>query len=115
MRPSWRAYVVWTKLFGLASARCRNCGQNLTRDQAPRYPGGAADQVRACHQPQDREDAGPHSAADAARYRRRVDRMSAIFSRQLLFVIYSFVTLVICGEEFFSGSFTVAGVALLAS
>ncbi len=41
--------------------------------------------------------------------------MSAIFSRQLLFVIYSFVTLVICGEEFFSGSFTVAGVTLLAS
>src|SRR5271167_1901054 len=113
MRPSWRAYVLWAKPFGLVSARCRNCRQNLTRDQARRYPGGAADQVPAGHQPQDRKGAGPHSAADATRYRRRVDRMSVIFNRQLLFVIYSFVTLVICGEEFFSGSFTVAGVALL--
>jgi hypothetical protein len=41
--------------------------------------------------------------------------MSVIFSRQLLFVIYFFVMLVICADVFFSGSLTAAGAALLAS
>ena len=40
-------------------------------------PVQAADQVRAGHQPQDREGARPRRAADAARPRRRGDRMSA--------------------------------------
>src|SRR5215831_12321542 len=37
--------------------------------------GTGTDQVRAHDQPQDREGARPHSAADAARARRRGDRM----------------------------------------
>ena len=40
-------------------------------------PVDAADQVRAGHQPQDRQGARPRRAADAARPRRRGDRMSA--------------------------------------
>ena len=40
-------------------------------------PVQAADQVRAGHQPQDRQGARPRRAADAARPRRRGDRMSA--------------------------------------
>src|SRR5262249_10144292 len=35
----------------------------------------ASDQARACHQPSDREDAGPHRAGQAARGGRRGDRM----------------------------------------
>ena len=38
---------------------------------------GSADQVRAGHQPQDREGAEPRSSTDAARPRRRGDRMKA--------------------------------------
>ena len=40
-------------------------------------PVDAADQVRAGHQPQDRQGARPRRSADAARPRRRGDRMSA--------------------------------------
>ena len=35
------------------------CRQNSTRREAGRPPGRAADQVRACHQPQDRQGARP--------------------------------------------------------
>ena len=45
--------------------------------EARRPAGPAADQVRARHQPQDRQGARPRSPADAARPRRRGDRMSA--------------------------------------
>src|SRR5262249_27391513 len=37
--------------------------------------GCAADQVRACHQPANRQGAWPHRPADAARPRRRGDRV----------------------------------------
>jgi len=40
---------------------------------------------------------------------------SLIFSRQLLFAIYIIITLIVCAEVFFSGSFIVSGAALLAS
>jgi hypothetical protein len=38
--------------------------------------GGAGVEVRAGHQPPDRQDARAHRAADAARSRRRGDRMN---------------------------------------
>ena len=44
--------------------------------QAGGPAGRAADQVRAGHQPQDRQGARPHDTADASRYRRRGDRIS---------------------------------------
>ena len=40
-------------------------------------PVAAADQIRSGHQPQNRQSARPRSAADAARARRRGDRMKA--------------------------------------
>src|SRR6476646_11827020 len=40
-------------------------------------PSAAADHVRTCDQPQDREGARPHRAGQATRYRRRVDRVAA--------------------------------------
>ena len=45
--------------------------------EAGRPAGAGADQVRAGDQPQDRQGARPRRAADAARPRRRGDRMSA--------------------------------------
>jgi putative tryptophan/tyrosine transport system substrate-binding protein len=45
------------------------------RGQVCRSAGRAADQVRACAQPQDRQGDRPRRAADAARARRRGDRM----------------------------------------
>ena len=50
-----------------------------------RSSGAGADQVRAGHQPQDRQGARPGRAADAARPRRRGDRMK----RRELFVSFS--------------------------
>ena len=41
------------------------------------YPSTAADHVRTCDQPQDREGARTHRAGQATRYRRRVDRVAA--------------------------------------
>ena len=43
--------------------------------EAGRFAGAGADQVRAGHQPQDRQGARPRSATDTARPRRRGDRM----------------------------------------
>ena len=48
----------------------------ILKGEKPR-PAGAGHEVRAGHQSQDREDTRPGSAADAARARRRGDRMSA--------------------------------------
>src|SRR5262249_11751701 len=56
------------------SRRGRLRRQNLQRRQAHRPSRTAADQVRAGDQPQDREGARPHRAADATRPRRRGDR-----------------------------------------
>ena len=49
--------------------------QDLQGREAWRSSCGTADQVRAGHQCEDRQFARPHSAADAARPRRRGDRM----------------------------------------
>ena len=53
----------------------RLCRPDSQGREAGRPAGRAADQVRVRHQPQDREGARPRSAADAARPRRRGDRM----------------------------------------
>ena len=49
----------------------------ILKGEKPADPAGtAADQVRTGHQPQDREGARPHHSADAARTRRRSDRIA---------------------------------------
>ena len=58
-------------------ARRRLCRSHPEGREAGRPSGAGADQVRAGHQPQDRQGARPRSAADAARPRRRGDRMRA--------------------------------------
>src|SRR5262249_18524589 len=50
--------------------------ENPQRSQAERTPGGAAKQVRAGHQSQDRQSAWAHISTRASRHRRRGDRMS---------------------------------------
>ena len=59
-------------------------GTILKGCQARRSAGPAADQVRAGHQPEDRQGARPHRAAIAARPRRRGDRMNR---RELMFLL----------------------------
>jgi len=41
--------------------------------------------------------------------------IGVIFSRRVVFVIYIFVTVIACGEVFFSGSFGASGAGLLGS
>ena len=58
--------------YGTESQRCLSSSRHLCRThpqgrEAGRPAGRAADQVRAGHQPQDRQGARPHHAADAAR------------------------------------------------
>src|SRR5262249_54761680 len=53
----------------------RICRQDSARSETGRYPSRAADQVRADYPPDDGEGARPHHSADAARPRRRGDRM----------------------------------------
>src|SRR5262249_7157677 len=66
-----------TELCGLVSSCCQLRGQNTERCQACRFAGGAADQVRVRHQPQDRQDAWSDHSARRAGHRRRGDRMSS--------------------------------------
>ena len=58
-----------------APARGRLCRSHPQGREAGRPAGAGADQVRAGDQPQDRQGARPRRAADAARARRRGDRM----------------------------------------
>src|SRR5262249_6631572 len=75
VRRIGRSDVLWPKPSGPVSARRRNCRQDSARDEAGRHPGRAANQVRSHHKSDDREGARPRSAAQAARPRRRGDRM----------------------------------------
>jgi putative tryptophan/tyrosine transport system substrate-binding protein len=61
---------------GLVPARCRLCRSHSQGREARRPAGAGADQVRACHQSDDRKGARPRCAADAARPRRRGDRIA---------------------------------------
>src|SRR5262249_30825757 len=53
----------------------RLCRQDSAWSEAGRPSGRAADQVRSHHKPYDCEDARPRNSADAARARRRGDRV----------------------------------------
>ena len=64
-------------------ARGRLCRPHPQGREARRPAGAGADQVRAGDQSQDREGARPHRAADAARPRRRGDRMRRVRCRLL--------------------------------
>jgi nitroreductase len=55
-RRGW-SDVLWTEHPGPISAHRRNSRQDSARDEAGRYPGRATDQVRSCHQSQDRQGA----------------------------------------------------------
>jgi putative ABC transport system substrate-binding protein len=71
--------IVRAELARHVSAPCGVCGQDFEGRQAGRSPSRAADQVRARHQPQDRQGAGSHHPVHIAWPRRRGDRvMSAV-------------------------------------
>ena len=59
-------------------ARGGVCRQDSERRAAGQPSGRAADQVRTCHQPEDREDAWSRDSRELAVARRRRDRMSAV-------------------------------------
>src|SRR5262249_46770355 len=68
-------HVLWTKLHRTFCARGRLRRQDTARGQAQRYTSRAADEVRACCQFDYRAGARARSASDAARPRRRGDRV----------------------------------------
>ena len=79
----WREFAAAGGLisYGPSLTACLSPGRHLRRKdpqgrQARRSAGPAADQIRAGHQPQDRQGARPHRAAIAPRPRRRGDRMT---------------------------------------
>ena len=88
-RRSGRSDVLWSKFAGPVPARRRLCRQDSARGEASRHPGRAADQVRSHHQPDHCQGARPRSAADAARPRRRGDRIK--WSMPLLRLLKPFV------------------------
>jgi ABC transporter substrate binding protein len=61
LRGSDRAHVLWTKHPGPVAALWRLCRQDFARRKAGRYPGRAADQVRAGHQSDDGQGAWPQN------------------------------------------------------
>src|SRR5215510_10205866 len=81
--PCWRAYDLRQQHHG-----CLSTSWNLYRSdpegrKAKRTAGGAADKVRAGDQSQDRQGAGPRSTGEAARPRRRGDRIRAVLLQLL--------------------------------
>ena len=68
---------LWRRISRIDIRRAGDYVDKILGREARRPAGRAADQVRAGHQPEDREGARPRRAADAARPRRRGDRMSA--------------------------------------
>src|SRR5262249_6440838 len=75
MGRSGRSDVLWSKRPGPVPARRQLCRQDSARGQAGRHPRRAAEQVRSYHQPYDSQGARPRGAPDAARPRRRGDRV----------------------------------------
>src|SRR5262249_51041844 len=61
--------------YALISRGRRLRRQDFERNQAGRLTGDAADEIRTGYQPQDRKGVWPRNSADAARPRRRGDRM----------------------------------------
>src|SRR5262249_3342768 len=72
---SKRSDILWTKLAGPGAARGRLRRKDSARGEARRSPGRAADQIRSHHQSDHRQSVGSHHSANAARPRRRGDRM----------------------------------------
>ena len=82
-----RAFADAGGLMSYAAESCRQipecstlCGQDSQGYKSCRPAGSAADQVRAGHQPQGRQDTRHHSAILAARPRRRRDRITGAMS-----------------------------------
>jgi hypothetical protein len=73
---SRRPDVLWTGFPRPVPARSRLCRSHPQGREASRPAGAGADQIRVGHQPQDREGAWARSAGQAARARRRGDRMN---------------------------------------
>src|SRR5262249_5029059 len=72
---SSRPYILRTKPPGLVPARRRFCRQDTAWGKASRYSGRTAEKIRSRHQSDNRQGARPRSPADAARPRRRGDRV----------------------------------------
>jgi putative ABC transport system substrate-binding protein len=75
VRRCGRPDILWTELPGPVPARCWLRRQDSARGEACGPPGRAADQIRPGHQPDNRQGARPHRAANTARPRRRGHRM----------------------------------------
>ena len=77
LRRRRRPDLLWARFRRPVPARGRLRRPHPQGREAGRPAGAGADQVRAGDQPQDRQGARPHRAADAARPRRRGDRIGA--------------------------------------
>jgi putative tryptophan/tyrosine transport system substrate-binding protein len=75
IRGGWRAHLLRCEHPRDLSSGWILCGPRSRRSQACRPAGRAANQVRVDHQPQDCKGARPQRASDAARQRRRGDRI----------------------------------------
>jgi ABC transporter substrate binding protein len=74
---SRRPHIIWYALSRLVPACSPVCGQDFERRQARGSASRTADQVRAGHQPQGRQGAGPDDSAVCARARGPDHRVSA--------------------------------------
>src|SRR5262249_29204572 len=73
--PGWRPVKLRKQPDGYVSPSGNLHGSRSQRRKTRRPTGDAGHQVRVGHQPQDREGARPRNPTDAARPRRRGDRM----------------------------------------
>jgi putative ABC transport system substrate-binding protein len=73
IRPGWRPHQLRNQPARRLPPYGRLCRSHSQGREAGRSAGPATDQVRACHQSQDRYGARPHGAADHANDRRRGD------------------------------------------
>src|SRR5262249_49509461 len=74
---SGRSDVLWSELHGPVPARRGVSRQDFAWGEARRHPRRTADQIRSCNQSDHREGARPLRSRDAARPRRRGDRVIA--------------------------------------
>jgi hypothetical protein len=73
--PSRGSHVLCAKLPGSVPSRCRIGRQDSARDKARRYPGRAADRIRARSQPDDRQGTRLDDPRIVSAARRRGNRM----------------------------------------
>src|SRR5262249_24042948 len=79
---SWRADELWDRYSGHVASGWRLCRPSPERRKACRPAGRAGHQIRIRHQSGDRASARVRSLSDAARSRRRGDRMIARMKRR---------------------------------